>query len=230
LTISIFWFYSDFFFKLINVFTGKTTDIIEEPFPEEEFVTSELGVVFLENTNSFEVIDSEYLNINVQSSEIVNGTVSSIPETIEMGFFTESVESTDLTISGLSSSTTYYMYSSYAEEVVEFTTDESGSYTWDQLFTDDAISLWIQTEPSTVLLGANGVITCSNTSAYYPDCDSVVQWDSENEEYFLTEDFTETIQFNANGITLDCAGFLITGTGTGNGIYAPTRYNYQFEH
>ncbi|MBN1458977.1 MAG: hypothetical protein JXA57_05535, partial [Armatimonadetes bacterium] len=72
----------------------------------------------------FEVIDSDYLNVFLCSSEVINLELQSIPHTVTM--LVESAEgaaATNLVFGGLAPNTTYYKYEDSYENLVAFTTD-----------------------------------------------------------------------------------------------------------
>lgn len=101
------------------------------------------------------------------------------------------VDSSQLTIEGLSPDTTYYIYIDSYENHREFISSASGVLTFDLDLSDDH-RVMIQDQPSTIILTADTV---------------------------LTEDVYETIQIDADGITLDCDGHYVYGNGFGDGIY-----------
>ncbi len=172
----------------------------------------ELGMVEGTGTH-FEVTNSNYLNVILDSSETITLEIESVPEMITMRIEQGSASSTTITISGFAPETTYHMYEdSYANHVA-FTTDTAGSYTYTQ---DLSVShlIFIQPRESTkfILDDATGG-DCQDAT------DPIGIWDDTNNICTLTTDVTETIEIPDDGITLDCDGHTITGTGTGSGVF-----------
>jgi len=156
----------------------------------------------------FEVTDSNYLNITFESSEPVHLRLESIPEMVMMEI--EDVNDanwTDITIGGFEPSTTYYKYQDDYHNLTEFTTNESGSYTYTQDLTERHL-VFIQPRASTIFLSASG----------WSD-PTVGTWDATTQTGTLTQDVYEAIQIDSDGITLDGAGHTVTGSGTGYGVY-----------
>ena len=86
----------------------------------------------------FEIKDSEYLDISLESTEEIKVVLASIPRMISLDIeaLTDSINSTKLTIGGLEPNKTYYKYQdSYRNEAV-FILDENGNYSWEQDLTD----------------------------------------------------------------------------------------------
>ena len=82
---------------------------------------------------TFEVTDSDYLNVWLSSSEVINLRLESIPHMVTM--LIESAEgaaATNLVLGGLEANTTYYKYEDSYEHLVAFTTDDTGAYTYRQ--------------------------------------------------------------------------------------------------
>jgi len=80
----------------------------------------------------FEITDSRYLNITLESSEQINLIMESIPKMISLNIGTveNSADSVVLSLSGFEPNKTYYQYqNSYKNEAV-FIADENGQFTW----------------------------------------------------------------------------------------------------
>jgi len=162
----------------------------------------------------FEVNNSEYLNIVLDSSETITLRLESVPEMVTMHIEPASdATSTQITISGFSPSATYYKYEDDYHNLVEFTTDGKGSYLWTQDLSQSHL-VFIQPRKSTKFI---------NDNATGGDCYLIGIWDSATKTCTLTTDVYETIQIDSNYITLDGNGHMITGTGTGDGVYLPWR-------
>lgn len=107
----------------------------DEPVVDEPLLDEELQMPgTIEGTGTyFEVTDSEYLNIVLQSSEPVHLTLESVPQMVVMHIeAAEGASSTWITLTGFAPSTTYYKYEDDYHNGVAFTTDGSGSYTYAQ--------------------------------------------------------------------------------------------------
>ncbi|MBI4690146.1 MAG: hypothetical protein HY754_07755 [Nitrospirae bacterium] len=73
----------------------------------------------------FEVTDSEYLNVTLDSSETIALRLESIPDMIIMNIESASdAASTQINISGFQPSTKYYKYEDGYHNLIEFTSDE----------------------------------------------------------------------------------------------------------
>jgi parallel beta-helix repeat protein len=174
----------------------------EPPFPEEPHIPGTL-----EGTGTyFELTDSEYLNVFVQSSEEITILLQSVPETVSMNIESPA-DSTELTIGNLEANKSYYKFEdSYQNEAV-FITNNDGSYTYIQDLTQPH-HIWLQEENATVFIPG--------------DCSSVGIWDAQTSTCTLTQDLNESVEIIASNITLDCAGHSITGPG-GYGIHFSNR-------
>lgn len=179
--------------------------------PEEpELALSEFQVPGrLEATGThFELEDSEYLNITLDSSEPVHLMLESVPEMVTLHIEPASgVTSTDITLGGFLPSTTYYKYEDNYHNLVTFTTDNVGKYTYTQDMSESHL-VFIQPRTSTIFLTEGG----------WSD-PTVGTWDSVTRTAVLTTDINETIQIDADNVTLDGSGHIITGSNTGSGVY-----------
>lgn len=163
------------------------------------------------NGQHFEISDSEYLNVVLDSSQPIHLRMESVPKMITL--FIESSDSAlgkaTIAIKGLSPDTTYYKYQDGYRTLEVFTTDTEGSYVFDQDITQAHV-IFIQPRKSTKFISG---------TATGGDCPNIGIWDLETKTCVLTMDVFETIQVE-NGVTLDGNGHSVTGTMTGNGIYA----------
>jgi parallel beta-helix repeat protein len=159
----------------------------------------------------FEVTDSDYLNITLESSEPVTLILESVPEMIMMHLeASDAATSTQITLSGLEPSTTYYKYEDDYHNLETLTTDGNGSCSYVQDLSVPHL-VFIQPNASTI---------------YIPGDTSVGTWDSLTRTYTLTTDVYETIQIDEDNMTLDGAGHTVTGPDTstsGYGVYLNTR-------
>lgn len=166
----------------------------------------------------FAVTDSYYLNVTIDSTEIVNLGLESVPQMVTLKFTpVSSATSTQIAISGLTPSTTYYKYEDSYHNLDQFTTDIDGSYTYTQ---DISIShlVFIQPTHSTKFI---------NSGATGGDCSLIGNWDPSTSTCTLTADLNETVEIDSSNITLDGGHHTITGTNTGSGVYLHGGYpNY----
>ncbi len=152
----------------------------------------------------FEITDSEYLNVSLESSEEITALLESAPKTISLIIeSSESADSTDLTISNLETKKTYYKYEDSYKNEVEFVASKKGKYTWTQDLTESH-HVWFQEEQGTIFIPE--------------DCSTYGTWDSGTSTCTLTQDLTESVEITANGTTLDCNNHSITGSESGLGI------------
>ncbi len=152
----------------------------------------------------FEVTGSNYLNVMLESSEPVYLMLESVPEIVVMKLeAAEGAPSTQITLAGFLPSTTYYKYEDNYHNGITFKTDDNGSYTYTQDLTRPHL-VFIQPRPST---------------KFIPSDTSIGTWDSSTRTYTLTTDVYETIQIDENNLTLDGNGYMVTGIGTGYGVY-----------
>jgi parallel beta-helix repeat protein len=158
-------------FNMVPVTTADT--------PEEGLIHS----FFLDEIGThFELNNSEYLNVTIDSTAVVHIILSAPRDMID--YYIESADMSDLTtltLSNLQPSTTYYIYEdSYMNEVV-FVTNSDGSYTYTQ-----DLSQWhhvfIQTKSGTTFIYENTT---------------------------LTADIYETVEICANNVVLDLNGHSI---------------------
>lgn len=151
--------------------------------------------------------DSDYLNVVLDSTEVVSVSMDSVPEMvtvlIESG---EGAETSEVTLSGFVPETTYHLYQDDYHNHVAFVTDGYGCYTYVQ---DLAVQhvVFIQPKESTIYLSSAG------WSA------PVGSWDPVTQTGTLTQDVFETIQIDSDGVTLDGNGYSCDGSGSGNGLY-----------
>lgn len=189
--------------------------IVEEPLPDEELqmLLEEAQMPgTIEGTGTyFEVTDSEYLNIALASSEPVHLTVESVPQMVVIHIeAAEGATAAQITLGGFAPSTTYYKYQDDYHNEEALTTDADGSYTFAQDLTIPHLVL-IQPQAGTIYLSDSGWSKPVGT------------WDLVTKTGTLTTDVYETIQVNSNDITLNGNGHVVTGTGSGYGLYLPSR-------
>lgn len=178
--------------------------------PEPEILTMP-GTIDGTGTH-FELSDSPYLNITLDSSQPIKLTLESISEMvlIHLESATDAI-STDINLGGFLPGTTYHKYDDDYTNHTPFTTDSSGSYAFTQDLTQPHF-IFIQTRESTIFLTDYG---WSNTG--------IGTWDPITRTGTLTIDVTETIQVNTNNVTLNGNGHKVTGSVSGFGLYLGSR-------
>jgi len=67
--------------------------------------------------------------------------------------------------------------------------------------------------------------TKKGLTRYIPNDTTIGVWNSVNRIYTLTGDVNESIEITQNNLTLDGAGYKITGSGSGYGVYLKQRSN-----
>ncbi|UCF43007.1 MAG: right-handed parallel beta-helix repeat-containing protein [Planctomycetota bacterium] len=159
----------------------------------------------IEDTGThFEVTDSDYLNITLQSSQPVHLILESVPQMVIIDIeAAEQATEAQITLGGFEPSTDYYQYEDSYHNGTTITTDASGGYTYTQDLLEPHL-VFIQPRPSTIFL---------------PGDTSIGVWDPCSRTYTLTSDVSETIQIDEDNLTLDGAGYTVTGSGSGHGVY-----------
>ena len=176
--------------------------LFEEPILSEEPHLP--GIV--EGTRTyFEVADSNYIDITFESTEPVHLRLESVPQMVIMDIErAEDADSTQITLGGFEPNTTYYKYEDSYHNLTEFTTNESGSYSYVQDLTERHL-VFIQPSRSTIFLSDSGW-----------SVPAVGSWDSVTKTGTLTQNVSETIQIDSDGITLDGDGNVEPWSGTGS--------------
>lgn len=159
----------------------------------------------------FQITDSDYLNISLHSTEIIKLRLESVPEMITMRIAPTSTlaTSTQITITGLLPLTPYYKYEDNYHNLTSVFSNENGAYVYTQDISKSH-RIFIQPRKSTKFISNN---------ATGGDCASIGTWNPATLTCTLTNDLTETVQIDSDGITLDGGGHTMTGLNTGNGIY-----------
>lgn len=160
----------------------------------------------------FETVNSQYLNIVLDSAEPVNLSLESVPEMVTIRIIESTVAASGtLSLSGFLPNTTYYKYEDDYSANIPFTTNENGQYSYIQDLSGPHL-VFIQPRPSTIFL---------RDDATGGDCLSknIGNWDAISKTCTLVSDLTETVQISNNGLTLDGNGHRIIGSNTSNGIY-----------
>ncbi len=166
------------------------------------------------NGTHFEIRNSSYLNITLDSSETIHLNLESAPEMVTMRIESAyGADSAQITIGGFAPLTTYHKYEDDYHNHTAFTTDANGSYTYTQDLSRKHL-IFIQPRPSTRFI---------NDNVSGGECTLIGTWNVVTKTCTLTTDLTETVQIDSNGVTLDGNGHTITGSNTGNGVYLWSR-------
>lgn len=175
----------------------------------------------LESTSThFQITDSSYLNITLDSSQSIKLRLESVPEMILASIeadpsISPPPSSTQITLSGLSPNTSYYLYQENYHNETIFISDNQGSYAFTQDLSTPHL-LFIQPRKSTKFISENPT---------GGDCQTIGTWNQSTKTCTLTQDVFETIQIDSDSITLDGNNHIIIGTNTGSGIYLYGRTN-----
>jgi parallel beta-helix repeat protein len=174
----------------------------------------------------FEITNSKYLDISIESTAEIKLTLESVPHVVTMVI--ESVTdaaSTQLTLGGLLPATTYYKYEDDFHNLAVFTTDGAGTHIFIQDLTKSHI-IFIQPTPSTYFIrddDTGGDCACDDANGGDCEKEPIGTWDAENKTCTLITNVNQTIQIDSDGITLDGAGFSITPSQGSSGIYLSKR-------
>lgn len=164
----------------------------------------------------FEITDSEYLNVSLDSNADMAVRMESAPEMIVLEIKSSNTSAfSSLALSGLSPNTTYHKYQDDYHNYAPFTTDGNGAFSFDQDISQNHI-IFIQPRKSTLFI--------KNDSAG-GDCASIGNWNASAKTCVLNQDINETIQIDSDNIILDGGGHTINGSNSGSGIYAYYRRN-----
>lgn len=164
----------------------------------------------------FEITDSQYLNLSLESSSPVELALESVPEMVTIDFEANLLTPTvEITLTGFPPEAKYHLYQDSYENHREIVTDKNGVLT----FTQDLIlkhHVFIQPRPSTKNLSDN---------ATGGDCLLIGNWNQLIKTCTLSKDLSESISITSHGITLDGNGHKLTGTKTGYGVQISNRNN-----
>jgi len=158
----------------------------------------------------FEVTDSEYLNVTVDSSAVIELELESIPEMVAMHLASAAGDaSAEIALGGLAPDTTYYKYEDDYHNLATLTTDAGGACAYTQDLTSPH-AVFIQPSASTYFI---------RDDATGGDAKLIGIWDPVTKTCTMTKDVTQTIQIDSDGITLDGNGHSTTGRKSGAGVY-----------
>jgi parallel beta-helix repeat protein len=161
----------------------------------------------------FEVKDSDYLNITLESEKEIEVVLESIPRMISLNIASSTEATTTLTIKGLEPNKKYFKYEDSYKNGVEFKTDESGTFSWQQEITQSH-HIWFQEKESTIHIPEN----CTSTLG---------TWDEANKICTLNKDVIEPVEITTSSLTLNCEGHKIESTSlqSGYGILISNKKN-----
>lgn len=140
----------------------------------------------------FSVTDSDYLNINLDSTEEIKALLESRSKMIILHIESSKagIDTTQITIGGLKPNTTYYLYEDHLNNHNEFKADENGSYSFVQDISRPHLIL-VQTNASTYYLYETGFVPAS-----------IGTWDPVTRIARLTTDINQTLEIDVNNATL----------------------------
>ncbi len=143
----------------------------------------------------FEITDSDYLNVILESTLSIEATVNSAPKVVSIIIQPSPAFSTQLTLSGFIPNKTYYRYDNSFRNETVFTTDNVGSFTFAQNISQGH-HIWIQENSGTIFIPA--------------DCDTVGTFDIPTSTCTLNQDLSDNIEITNDGITLNCDGHILS--------------------
>lgn len=164
-----------------------------------------------ETERHFEITNSKYLNIALDSTEEISVRIESAPEMIVINTEqSDGAQITQISISNIPPNTLFHKYEDDYHNYVPLTSDENGVVSFEQDISQSHL-IFIQPRKSTKFIK-------DNTTG--GDCASIGNWNAETKTCILNQDTNETIQIDNNNITLDGNGHKIQGNNTGFGVYA----------
>lgn len=202
-----------FFLIFLGLLISDTsTSLTESDWAEEPELLDEPQLPgTLEATGThFEIIDSNYLNITLDSSQPIKLMFESMSEMVAMRLESASdATSTKIILRGFAPQTTYHKYEDDYHNHVAFTTDANGNYAYTQNVSEPHL-VFIQPRTGTKFI---------HDDATGGDCATIGIWNSSTKTCILTTDVNGAIQIDADGITLDGDGHTLTVEGPSTGIY-----------
>lgn len=165
----------------------------------------------------FEITDSNYLNIALESSKDISIRIESVPKMIVFNIkASDEDHSSSFVLSGLLPNETYHKYQDNYHNYQPLTTNGSGIVTFEQDISQ-AHLIFIQSIKSTKFI---------KNDAYGGDCEShdnvqgIGHWEVGSNTCFLEKDVIGTIQIESNNVTLDGNKHSLTGNSADtNGVY-----------
>jgi len=163
-----------------------------------------LELMAIKTGTHFEVTDSEGNTLSIDANSEVSLILESMSQQVHM-MIKESPGSTALTVTGLKTQATHYLYIDGYQNPQVITTDAAGSLT----FTLDAPGphvVWTQSKKSTVFIfnpGTNGA-PCAFDNIAPPATALFGVWNAATNTCLLGMDITEPVVIANDNITLDC--------------------------
>ena len=158
----------------------------------------------------FEITDSDYLNVTVETTEGVSVLLSSYPELVSLHVSgAEGASSTQVTIRGLPPGIVFHRYLDDLRDHTLVDTGEQGT---------DVFTLDLTTSHHVILKPRPSTITLDSDGWSQP----VGTWDPVTRIATLTQDVRETIQISASDITLDGDGHTVAAP-KDYGIFVPSK-------
>ncbi len=164
-----------------------------------EFGSQEPGVAEGIGT-SFQITDSDYLNIKLETSHEVMAIIQSSNGIVDLYIHPRFEEIVAFTISGFNPNKAYYKYVNTYSSGVEITTDDSGALDFVQSI-EDGVHIYFKESPSTIFVSEEG----------WSD-PSVGDWNANTLTATLTTDLFDIIEVTFDGIILDGAGHTVEGS------------------
>ncbi|MEM7333686.1 MAG: PKD domain-containing protein [Chloroflexota bacterium] len=158
----------------------------------------------------FDLTDSPHMPVTVNTSASVTAAMFSGPEMVNLVIAEDATGSVDFTMSGLEANTLYYQYTRNGMAPTTITSDASGTIT----FTEDVtggVHIWFRTQPSTYYIFDD---------ATGGDCTMFGTWSSASKTCTLTQDVDDAIFIEADGITVDGAGYTSNQLSANYAVYA----------
>jgi hypothetical protein len=162
----------------------------------------------------FEIKDSDYLHITLESEKEIEVVLESIPRMISLNLASSTETTTTLTLKGLEPNKKYFKYEDTHKNETEFFTDENGTYSWIEDLTRPH-HIWIQEIKGTFFIPFDPSNPTSTNQCISP----YGEWIPESRTCKLLRDLTESIEITTSTLILDCNGHTIIGSGSGYGIY-----------
>ena len=158
----------------------------------------------------FEIKDSDYLTVSLQSSNTITASFSSRPRVISLVILPSSVSSAQLTISGLAPNTQYYLFDNSYKNETPFNSSPTGSYTWTQNISGPH-HVWLQETKGTIFIPDN--------------CNAVGTFNNSTSTCTLNQNINNNIEITTDGVTLDCNNHARSGGFVNFGILLNNRQN-----
>lgn len=179
--------------------TSEPLLLLEEPSFPKWFVDA--------NGTVFQITNSSYLNVTLTSSENVHVLLESVPRVVSYHIKSlSSAISTELTLSGLIASTTYYRYQD-GNLTESFITDSTGNYTYVQDISSPH-HIFIVENITTIYIRPDGSIE--------PETAPIQR---VGDIYTFTANIYETIIVQKSNIVIDGNGYTLKGRGAGSYPY-----------